>query len=141
MTEQGRCAVFMDVRDSERMFQFWLAVLGIPALPPMMLHRGLTIAGQRVDHDDVLHNYDEPDEEPDDEPELPQRPSVMGRVPRGRSSATTTLAPVSTHQFDRDYYDPVVCRRCGLPEANRRHHGDDLAPVPDGSDVSDEVRL
>lgn len=84
---------------------------------------GLTIARSEVDHNGVLHNFYESDDQVDDEPAVPEPSRRSPAVPRKgrRASRTTTAAPVATHTFDRDYFDPMACRICGLPERNRRH--------------------
>lgn len=83
--------------------------------------RGLTIVRSEVDHNGVLNFYDPADDGPADEPDEPPRPArARTRTTKSRRPATV-VAPVATHTFDRDYFDPMACRICGLPERNRRH--------------------
>jgi len=96
-----------------------------PSLELVMNRWGLTATRSEVDHNGVLYNPDDrvDDELAESEPPRRTEPRKARRVPR--------LAPVATHQFDRDYFDPMVCRACGLPERNRRHDVEavqDLAP-------------
>ena len=103
----------------------------------------MTIVRSEVDHDGVLHTFYEPPDDDDPAPVEPPRPARPElRKTQGRIRTTRTAPagpPVATHQFDRDYYDPMVCRYCGLPETNRRH---DAAPasVSDDSGMPDEGR-
>lgn len=86
--------------------------------------RGLTIIRSEVDANGVLHNFyetdqDEPDQD-EPEPEAPgPKPARRSRPVRPRKGRKQL--PVETHQFEKDSYDPLACRVCGLPERNRRH--------------------
>jgi hypothetical protein len=90
---------------------------------------GLTIMRNTVDDNGVLHSYEESSDEADAADEVPdppkpsRRPPAQGKKTRDRPQVTMPAQPIETHRFDRDYYDPLVCRRCGLPKGNRTHNG------------------
>jgi hypothetical protein len=85
---------------------------------------GLTIMRNAVDHNGVLHSFEEASDGADEVPEAPKpprKPSSRAKGSRGRPQVTMPAQPMETHRFDTDYYDPLVCERCGLPRGNRMH--------------------